>query len=206
MKRRILFFYFAFLLVYSISVGAQKEPLRAQSANTTRWTEDDRKKLLTKAQHGDANSQMWLATAYEQGWFGERNVTEALRWLKKSAASGNPDAQSSLGQMYEDGEGVRQSYVLAAKWYRKAAEHVPDLGGAGSGRNSLGLLYLYGYGVPRDYVQAYMWFRLYSGGTSKCGPGTSNLSDVAQQMTTAEIEEAEHRVEEWKVRHHDQQE
>jgi TPR repeat protein len=33
--------------------------------------------------------------------------------------------------MYEDGEGIKQSYVLAAKWYLKAAEHVPNLGGAG---------------------------------------------------------------------------
>jgi hypothetical protein len=205
MKGRILFFYFAFLFIFSATVGAQQKPLGTQSANTTRWTEDDRKELLTKAQRGDANSQMWLAAAYEQGWFGERNVAEALKWFRKSAAKGNPDAQNSLGQMYEDGEGVKHSYVLAAKWYRKAAEHVPDLGGAGQGRNNLGLLYLDGRGVPRDYVQAYMWFRLSAGGTSKCGPRTSNLSSAAQQMTTAQIEEAEQRVEEWKVRHHDRQ-
>jgi hypothetical protein len=105
--------------------------------------------------------------------------------------------------MYEDGEGVKQNHVLAAKWYRKAAEHVPDLGGAGQGRNSLGLLYLEGRGVPMDYVQAHMWFRLSIGGTSKCGLRTSNLSAAAQQMTTAEIQEAEHMVEEWKIRHHD---
>jgi TPR repeat protein len=40
--------------------------------------------------------------------------------------------------MYEDGEGVKQSYALAAKWYRKAAEHVPDLGGAGQGSAPIG--------------------------------------------------------------------
>jgi hypothetical protein len=182
MKGRILFFYFAFLPIFSATVGAQQMPLRTQSANTTRWTEDHRKELLTKAQRGDADSQMWLATAYEQGWFGERNVADALKWFRKSAAKGNPDAQDSLGQMYEDGEGVKNSYVLASKWYRKAAEHVPDLGGAGQGRNNLGLLYFYGRGVPRDYVQAYMWFGPSVGGTSKCGPRTSNLSSVAQQM------------------------
>jgi TPR repeat protein len=205
MKVRILVSYFAFLLVFSSTVGAQQEPPRAQSAKRTQWTEDDRKELLTKAERGDANSEMWLAAAYEQGWFGERNFSEALKWFRKSAAKGNPDAQTALGRMYEDGEGVKQSYVLAAKWYRKAAEHVPDLGGAGQGRNNLGLLYLEGRGVPKDLVQAYMWFRLSLGITSKCGPRTSNLSSTAQQMTTAEIQEAEHKVEEWKVRHHDQQ-
>jgi hypothetical protein len=51
-----------------------------------------------------------------------------------------------------------------------------------------------------------MWFRLSAGSTSKCGPRTSNLSAAAQLMTTAEIKEAEHKVEKWKVRHHEQQE
>jgi len=176
-----------------------------RNLHQAKWTEEDRRELLAKAQRGDSGSQMWLAAAHEQGWFGEKNFSEALKWFKKSAAQGNPDAQNSLGQMYEDGEGVKQNYALAAKWYREAAEHVPDLGGAGQGRNNLGLLYLDGRGVPRDYVQAYMWFRLSLGGTAKCGPHTSNLSSAAQQMTTAEIEEAEHKVEEWKIRHHDQQ-
>jgi TPR repeat protein len=165
----------------------------------------DRKQLLVKAQLGDAGSQMWLGAAYEQGWFGKTNFHEALKWFRRAAAQGDPDAQNSLGQMYEDGEGVQQNYTLAANWYRKAAEHVPDFGGAGQGRNNLGLLYLEGRGVPRDYVQAYMWFRLSLGNTSKCPPRTSNLSSTARQMTMAEIDEAEHRVEQWKIRHHDQQ-
>ena len=56
--------------------------------------------------------------------------------------------------MYEDGEGAKQNFGLAAKWYGKAAEHVPDLGGARQGRNNLGMLYLEGRGVPKDYIQA----------------------------------------------------
>jgi uncharacterized protein len=209
MKRCVLLSCLAFVVSFSSTVGAQQPPAVKQTAesrtSSPKWTEDDRKKLLAKAQLGDAGSQMWLASAYEQGWFGETNISEALKWYKKSAAKGNPDAQNELGRMYEDGEGVKQNYALAAKWYRKAAEHVPDLGGAGQGKNNLGLLYLDGRGVPRDYVQAYMWFRLSLGRTAKCGSHTSNLSSAAQQMTTAEIEQAEHKVEEWKIRHHDQQ-
>jgi len=199
MKRRIVFYCFAFLFIFSSTVGAHQDPLPAQSAKKRQWTEDDRKQLLTKAQGGDANSQNWLAAAYEQGWFGEKNFSEALKWFRKSAAKGNPDAQASLGQMYEDGEGVKQSYALAAKWYRKAAEHVPDLGGAGQGRNNLGLLYLNGRGVPKDYVQAYMWFSLFRGNAS------TNLAYAKERMTEQEILEAERRVREWKVRHHDLQ-
>ena len=201
MNGRVLISCFTFLLVFAPAVGAHQ----SRTATKTEWTEHDRKQLLTRVEGGDAGSQMWLGTAYEQGWFGETDFSEALKWLRKSAAKGNPDAQNALGQMYQDGEGVKQSYVLAAKWYRKAAEHVPDLGGAGQGRSNLGLLYLQGRGVPRDYIQAYMWFRLSLGDISKCGPHTSNLSAAAQQMTIAEIQEAERKVERWKIRHHDQQ-
>ena len=109
------------------------------------------KELLTKARRGDAGSQMWLAAAYEQGWFGKKDIPEALKWYRKSAKRGNADAQNELGRMYEEREGVKQNYFLAARCYRRAAEHVPDLGGAGQGRNNLGMLYL----------QAYMWFSLF---------------------------------------------
>jgi uncharacterized protein len=95
--------------------------------------------------------------------------------------------------MDEDGEGVKQNYVLAAEWYRKAAEHVPDLGGAGQGRNDLGLLYMNGLGVPQDYVQAYMWFRLANVET--------NLSYAKTQMTPTQVLEAERMATEWKSHH-----
>jgi len=153
----------------------------------------DKQTLLTKAQQGDVSAQFWLGTGYEQGWFGNADYGEALKWLRRAAERGNPDAQNCLGQMYEDGEGVPQNYVLAAKWYRKAAEHVPDFGGAGQGRNNLGLLYLSGRGVPKDVVRAYMWF---------CLAGTEvNVSDAKAQMTAAQLREAEQMATEWRNSH-----
>jgi TPR repeat protein len=95
--------------------------------------------------------------------------------------------------MYADAEGVQQDYVQAARWYRKAAEHVPDLGGARQGRNNLGLLYLNGLGVPKDYVKAYMWFRLANVET--------NISDAKSQMSPEQILEAERLAAEWKSHH-----
>ena len=97
--------------------------------------------------------------------------------------------------MYENGEGVAQNYSLAARWYRKAAEHVPNLGGAGQGRNNLGMLYLDGHGVPRDFAQAYMWFILTG---SESNP---NLSIARGHMTPEEIRHAEQLTAEW-VRQH----
>jgi TPR repeat protein len=188
----------AFWLSPSIPVAVPRTTSPTQVATTSlsqqpKWTEADRKTLLAKAQRGDRGSQMWLGAAYEQGWFGNTNFHEALKWFRKAAAQGDPDAQNSLGQMYQDGEGVQQNCTEAAKWYRMAAEHVPDFGGAGQGRNNLGLLYLNGDGVPKDYVQAYMWFKLTAHET--------NLTYAKAQMTTAQIVEAERMVTEWKRSH-----
>ena len=200
MWKRILLPLFAFFLASPVGFWAFQAPTAEHATvkkipPTTHWTEDARKRLLAKAQGGDANSQMWLATAYEQGWFGEANIAEALRWFRKSAANGNPDAQYCLGQMYEDGEGVPQNYAQAAKWYRKAAEHVPDLGGAGQGRHHLGQLYLNGQGVPKDLVLAYMWFLL--------ARTETNFSEAKAQMTPAQIAKAERMAADWINSHPD---
>ena len=116
-----------------------------------------------------------------------------MKWLRKAAGHGDPDAQNSLGQMYEDGEGVQRNHTLGANWYRKAAEHVPDLGGAGQGRNNLGLLYMNGLGVPKNYVQAYMWFMLAN--------SDANLSYAKSQMNPSQIIEAERMATEWESLH-----
>jgi outer membrane biosynthesis protein TonB len=176
------------------NVASFQQPVISTS-QSPKWTVDDERDLLTKAQAGDDSAQMWLGAAYEQGWFGNTNLPEALKWFRKSAEQGNPDAQNALGQMYEDGRGVIQDYSLAAEWYRKAAEHEPDLGGAGQGRNNLGMLYLDGLGVPQDYVQAYMWFTLSD------FSGNPNLDTAKAHMTDGQILEAERLAREWKVQH-----
>lgn len=198
MKQCTLFLLLVTSLSSPISIAAPQTPHLTQTASADavqrpEWTEKETKALLGKAQRGDTGSQMWLAIAYEQGWFGKTNYRAALKWFKRAAAQGDPDAQNSLGRMYEDGESVRQNYVLAAKWYRRAAEHVPDLGGAGQGRNNLGLLYMDGLGVPKDYVQAYMWFRLTNFDT--------NLSHARAHMTGAQVLEAERMAREWESHH-----
>jgi TPR repeat protein len=147
--------------------------------------------LQTAAKHGDSEAQFSLGIAYEQGSLGTTDYREALNWLQKSAKQGHPDAQVSLGQMYEHGEGVKPNYSMAAKWYRKAAEHVPDLGGAGQGRNDLGILYEQGLGVPKDFVQAYVWISLANG----------DVSYAKDNMTPAQVLDAERMASEWKGRH-----
>ncbi len=182
--------------VYSFAVPqtpSSPQPASDSMSRPITWTEADKKIMLAKAEPGDRGAQFWLGAAYKQGWFGKVDFREALRWLSKAAKRGDPDAQNALGQMYEDADGVPQNYVMAAKWYRKAAEHVPDLGGASQGRNNLGLLYLDGLGVPKDYIRAYMWFSLTN--------FSSSLSSAKAQMTSAEILEAERMAARWKSQH-----
>lgn len=201
MRPRLLF---SFLILVALvprarglppAASAAQQPTSKSKAESFQWTEASKRKLIAEAQQGDASSQMWLGCAFEQGWFGQKNFPEALKWFRRSAEQGNADAQFSLGQMYEEGEGVTRNYALAAEWYRKAAEHVPDFGGAGQGRNNLGLLYLDGHGVPKDYVQAYMWFRL-SGGEPN-----SNLQFAKEHMAAEQILEGERLARDWKIRH-----
>lgn len=141
------------------------------------------------AEDGAVNAQFWLGVMYENGVGVKQDHEEALRWFLSAGKKGNPDAQVSLGRAYEDGEGVPQDYAQAAEWYKKAAEQVPDYGGAGQGRNNLGLLYLDGHGVPQDYVEAYKWFAL--------AGVAANMDEAAKRMSQDQVAEAQRRAKIW---------
>jgi len=200
-QRRLFLFLILPVLVTCVSAAQSQTPNETQQtalkskSPSPKFSKEYERTLLAKAQQSDADSQMWLGSAYEQGWFGKPNFPAALKWFRKSAEQGNPDAQNSLGYMYEYGECVTQNYALAAKWYRRAAAHVPDFGGAGQGRNHLGMLYLTGRGVPKDYIQAYMWFKL------SRPDSNPNLSFAAAHMTTEQIAEVERLAARWNIQH-----
>jgi TPR repeat protein len=141
-------------------------------------------------------AQFWLGMAFEQHlWFGVTDKREALKWFRKAAEQGNPDAEYVVGIRYELGEGVEQDYGKAAYWFRRAAEHVPDLGGAGQGRNDLGILYADGDGVPKDCVQAYMWFSL--------AGNDRNIDWIQHKMTPEHVSQAQQLAATWKKQHPD---
>jgi len=139
------------------------------------------------AEQGEVRAQLWLGVSYEQGQNGvERDYRQAFKWLSMAAKQGQPDAQYTLGQMYEDGEGVPQDYRLAAYWYRKAADHVPNLGGAGVGLSSLIQLYREGHATQEDYVLVYVAF-------ADFGDADGRL-DVTKKMNSNQLAEAQRRI------------
>ena len=182
------------LLVANLNATAQdpasnSRPAKPAPVIVTTCKQVDVDRLIARARKGDAGAQFWTGVAFEQGWCGKADLGKAFHWYKLSAAQGDPGAQNSLGQMYENGRGVKQDYALAANWYRRAAEHVPNLGGAGQGRSNFGLLYMEGFGVPQDLVLAYMWFQL--------AGSEMNLAQARARMTQPEIRQAEQLAEDW---------
>ena len=152
--------------------------------------------LWRAAEKGVPEAQFWLGVAFDQNlWFGVTDKHEALKWFRRAAELGDPDAENELGVRYQDGDGVEQNYVQAAYWFRKAAEHVPNLGGAGQGRNNLGNLYVEGHGVPKDYVQAYMWLSLVGSDHS--------IEYLQREMTPSQILRGQGLANEWIKQHPD---
>jgi TPR repeat protein len=91
--------------------------------------------------------------------------------------------------MYEDGEGVPADNALAAHWYRKAADHAPDLGGAGQGLNSLARFYREGHATPEDYVYVYVLYASYS--------DAEGMRAIARKMNTDQLADAQRRAGAW---------
>ena len=124
--------------------------------------------------------------AYNQGDYGA-----AVRQWRPLAEQGDDGAQVNLGFMYSNGYGVSQDHKEAIKWYRRAAEQGND-----RAQYNLGLIYDGGYGVPQDYVQAHMWYNL-----AGAEVAVSYRDFVAQEMTPAQVAQAEKLAREWKGKH-----
>ncbi len=64
-----------------------------------------------------------MGYCYYSGEGVKKDLTEALKWCRKSAEQGFAEAECSLGYCYQNGEGVKKDLAEAEKWYRKAADH-----------------------------------------------------------------------------------
>src|SRR6478736_1399089 len=143
------------------------------------------------ADQGNADAQYNLGTLYDNGTGVPQNKAEALKWYHLAAERGNDGAQFSVGVLHFAGVAVSENRIEAAKWFRRAA----DQGHIGA-QVYLGLCYATGLGVPQDNIQAYMWLSLAAARSDQ--DAISNRNRVAQQMTPAQIAEAQKLAGEWK--------
>jgi TPR repeat protein len=83
-----------------------------------------------------------------------KNYTNAVFWLRKAAAQGDPPANYYLGLCYESGRGTPTNFVEAVKYFRISAEAK-----YADALDELGQCYVYGRGLSQDFSQAAFWLK-----------------------------------------------
>lgn len=116
-----------------------------------------RDKCISLAESGDRIAMMRLVMACAGNFGFESDVTQMLKWCKRSAEGGWAEAQFMLAGMYAAGRGIDQGpdYPTAAYWYGMAVK----LGHPGA-MHALALLYLNGQGVQQSIELALYWYFL----------------------------------------------
>ena len=87
--------------------------------------------LHDAAEQGDAEAQLELGLAYQDGWGVPQDDVQAAKWWLRAAEQGKwrrdafyglGDAQYVLGEAYHEGRGVPQDDALAVKWWLRAVQ------------------------------------------------------------------------------------
>jgi TPR repeat protein len=143
----------AFSLVQSLGNGAAGSSSAQEPITSAKLSSSEAAQLQSRAEAGNADAQLGLARAYQDGSGVPQNDELAVKWYRKAAEQGNAIAQNNLGIRYRNGNGVQKSKEEAVNWYRKAARQ-----GYGSAMFNLGAAYYNGDGVSIDDSISYAWF------------------------------------------------
>eukprot|EP00760_Papus_ankaliazontas_P033267 PhM_4_TR6273/c0_g1_i1/m.30272/K07126/K07126; uncharacterized protein len=113
------------------------------------------KDLASKAEAGDATSQLELGEHYENGTGGcVKRASEAYKWYRRAAEAGDAKAQNYTAWCLKTGTGVAKNDGQAVEWYTKSANQ-----GYCKAQACLGFCYDKGDGVVADAAQAAAWYR-----------------------------------------------
>jgi uncharacterized protein len=77
-----------------------------------------------------------------------------VKWLRVSAAAGNPEAQNDLGYCLHEGLGMEKDRRHAFRWYLRAAKE-----GVLRAQFNVGLCYRDGDGIKASDLQAREWLQ-----------------------------------------------
>ena len=82
------------------------------------------KRMREAAELGHPEAQLDLAEELlgeaPEGADGEKDRTEARKWIWEAARAGNPYAMASVGDWYRDGNKVTADTIMAGRWYVRA--------------------------------------------------------------------------------------
>jgi hypothetical protein len=88
--------------------------------------------VKSRADAGNDQSQVALATMYDQGVGVEQSFENAFYWASKSAVQGNTLAQIMVRQMHFTGQGVKLNKVDGLAWvmlaFQSGAEYADVVG------------------------------------------------------------------------------
>ncbi len=127
--------------------GSAWSACRAEASDAAASAEMAR--LQSAAASGNADSELALAQAYDEGKLVERDPRAAAQWYGRAAEKGIGIAELELGVLSERGDGVAQDYQAARAHYHRAAAL-----GSAAAKLRLGMLELEGWGGPRDVAAA----------------------------------------------------
>jgi TPR repeat protein len=146
------------------------------------------------ARQDNVKAQFNLGMMCEAGFGTKKNITDAMKWLRKAANQGDALAADRISYFYHDGIGVKADSTESAKWCRIAAES-----GYANAQNYLGMMYEDGDGVPKDIIQAYMWNTLAAAQNNIDAIGV--LKRLEKKMTKDQIADGKHLSNEWRQKH-----
>ena len=179
------------LLIVFLVVPAWADFQAGMDANTREDYATALREWRPLAEKGDALAQYNLGVLYRKGRGVPQDDVQARGWYAKAAAQGQAKAQFNLGTLYFNGEGVPKDYQQALRWFRLAADQ-----GEALAQTKMAIIYDEGQGVPQNIVQAYKWYSLAATNGDK--PANELRNTIANQMTPAQIAEAQKLAQEWK--------
>ena len=111
--------------------------------------------LQASAGQGDPAAQTRLARIFLEGTVTNRNIKEAVKWLRQETNQDYPDALAAWGELTQAGQGVPKNLAEAVRVYQSAGEK-----GSVAAQYDLAFLYEQGSGVKKDRQQAAKWYQL----------------------------------------------
>jgi hypothetical protein len=161
--------------------AAQDNPKAVSRLNLLEANEERFKKVLIKAEKGDAESQYKLGKMYTEGVGVSIDYAKATKAFEDAAKQGYAKAEYNLGLHYYEGTGVRKNRVTAYKWFKSAAEQ-----GDPAAQYYLGKMFSSGSGVEQNYTTSLEWLtRAIDGGFNQA---RGEMIDVSEKMKMGKTE------------------
>jgi TPR repeat protein len=152
--------------------------LKLLEANEERF-----KKVLAKAEKGDAESQYKLGKMYAEGVGVSMDNAKSTQAFESAAEQGHAKAEYNLGLRHYEGIGVKRNRTTAYKWFKAAAEQNDP-----AAQYYLGKMFAAGSGVKQNYKTSLEWFtKSVDGGFNQA---RGEMIDVSERMKMQKAEKA----------------